>query len=131
VSPNGLTGEEACVLMRYAGMSHSISTIGIYGYDESLDRDGLTAKQVSQMIWYVIDGYTRGQREAALEEKGSFNEYHLAFAEVDTVFLQSKKTGRWWMQLPDKKFIACSHKDYVLASSNEIPERWLRAQERL
>jgi formiminoglutamase len=130
VSPNGLTGEEACVLMRYAGMSHSVNTIGIYGYDSSLDRDGLTAKQISQMIWYVIDGYTRGQREAALEEKDSFNEYHLAFAEVDTVFLQSKKTGRWWMQLPDKKFIACSHKDYVLASSNEIPERWLRAQER-
>jgi hypothetical protein len=54
----------------------------------------------------------------------------MAFAEVETVFLQSKKTGRWWMQLPDKKFIACSYKDYLLASSNEIPERWLRAQER-
>ena len=33
-------------------------------------------------------------------------------------------------QLPDKQFIACSYKDYLLASSNEIPERWLRAQER-
>ena len=46
------------------------------------------------------------------------------------IFLQSKKTGRWWMQLPNKKFIACSYKDYVQASQNEIPERWLRAQER-
>jgi formiminoglutamase len=54
----------------------------------------------------------------------------MAFAEVDTTFIQSKKTGRWWMQLPDKRFIACSYKDYLLASSNEIPERWLRAQER-
>ncbi len=36
------------------------------------------------------------------------------------------------MQLPDSKFIACSYKDYLLASSNEIPERWLRgAGERL
>ena len=34
------------------------------------------------------------------------------------------------MQLPDNKFIACSYQDYLLASSNEIPERWLRAQER-
>ena len=130
VSPNGLNGEEACVLMRYAGMSPNTNSIGIYGYDESLDRDGLTAKQISQMIWYVIDGRSRGRREAKLGEAGSFNEFYLAFAEVQTTFLQSKKTGRWWMQLPDKNFIACSHKDYLLASSNEIPERWLRAQER-
>jgi len=68
--------------------------------------------------------------KATLDEKDSFNEFHMAFAEVETVFLQSKKTGRWWMQLPDNKYIACSYQDYLLASSNEIPERWLRAQER-
>jgi formiminoglutamase len=130
LSPNGLNGEEACVLMRYAGMSPNINSIGIYGYDARHDKDELTAKQISHMIWYVLDGKSRGFREAALDQKESFNEYHTAFAEVATTFLQSKKTGRWWMQLPDKKFIACSYKDYLLASSNEIPERWLRAQER-
>lgn len=130
VTPNGLTGEEACVLMRYAGLSSTVNTIGIYGYVPERDRDGLTAKQISHMLWYLIDGYSRGKREARLEEKDAFNEFHIAFAEIETVFLQSKKTGRWWMQLPDKKFIACSYKDYLLASSNEIPERWLRAQER-
>ena len=130
VSPNGFNGEEACVLMRYAGMSPTVSSIGIYGYNSQHDRDELTAIQVAHMIWYVLDGRSRGRREANLDEKDSFNEYHMAFAEVETVFLQSKKTGRWWMQLPDKKFIACSYKDYLLASSNEIPERWLRAQER-
>jgi hypothetical protein len=54
----------------------------------------------------------------------------MAFSEVETTFLQSKKTGRWWMQLPDGKYIACSHFDYLAASSNDIPERWLRAMER-
>ncbi len=131
LSPNGLTGEEACTLTRYAGMSPNISTIGIYGYDPNQDRDELTAKQIGQMLWYILDGKSRGRREAQLDERDSFNEYHMAFAEVQTTFLQSKKTGRWWMQLPDKKYIACSYKDYLLASSNEIPERWLRAQERL
>lgn len=130
VSPNGLNGEEACVLMRYAGMSPLVNSIGIYGYQPSHDRDDLTAKQIAHMLWYVLDGRSRGRREARLDERDSFNEYHMAFAEVETIFLQSKKTGRWWMQLPDKKFIACSYKDYLLASSNEIPERWLRAQER-
>ena len=130
VSPNGFNGEESCLLMRYAGLSPNTTSIGIYGFDPSKDQDALTAKQISHMLWYLLDGRSRGRREAKLEEKESFNEYHMAFAEVETVFLQSKKTGRWWMQLPDSKFIACSYKDYLLASSNEIPERWLRAQER-
>ena len=130
ISPNGLNGEEACVLMRFAGMSPNVKSIGVYGYNPQHDRDELTARQVSQMLWYVLDGRSRGKREAQLDEKESFNEYHMAFAEVETVFLQSKKTGRWWMRLPDNSFIACSYKDYLLASSNEIPERWLRAQER-
>lgn len=130
ISPNGLTGEEACTLFRYAGMSPTVNSIGIYGYDPRLDRQELSAKQIAHMLWYLLDGRSRGRREASLSEKDSFNEYYMAFAEVETIFLQSKKTGRWWMQLPDKKFIACSYKDYLLASSNEIPERWLRAQER-
>lgn len=130
LSPNGLNGEEACTLMQYAGMSSNMHSIGVYGYRPEKDVENLTAKQISHMLWYLMDGRSRGNREAVMDEKESFNEFHTAFAEVETTFLQSKKTGRWWMQLPDKQFIACSHKDYLLASSNEIPERWLRAQER-
>jgi len=131
ISPNGFNGEEICTLMQYAGMSPNIRTIGIYGYRPEKDNENLSAKQISHMLWYLMDGRSRGSKEAHIDERESFNEFHTAFAEVETVFLQSKKTGRWWMQLPDKQFIACSYKDYLLASSNEIPERWLRAQERV
>lgn len=129
-SPNGFTGEEACMLARYAGMSTVLNTFGIYGYHLENDVKELTAKQIAQMIWYFIDGKSRSKQEAKFEDKHNFNEYDLAFAEVNTRFLKSKKTGRWWMQLPDKKMIACSYKDYIDASNNNIPERWLRAQER-
>ena len=128
--PNGFTGEESCMLTRFAGMSTNTSSLGIYGYEPHLDTNELTAKQISQMLWYFIDGKHRSKQEASMDERHNFNEFHTAFAEVDTVFYQSKKTGRWWMQLPDKKNIACSYNDYVQASRNEIPERWLRAQER-
>jgi hypothetical protein len=111
-------------------MSASISSIGFYGYDAAKDLQNLTGLQIAQMIWYFIDGKNRGRNESLLNQAQNFNQFHTAFAEVDTVFLQSKKTGRWWMQLPDKKMIACSYKDYLFASNNEIPERWLRAQER-
>jgi arginase family enzyme len=129
-SPNGFTGEEACILTRYAGMSSAVTSFGIYGFDAANDVHGLTAMQIAQMLWYFIDGKNKSRQEASLTDKPSFNEYHTVFAEVDTVFFQSKKTGRWWMQLPNKKMIACSYKDYIIASNNEIPERWLRAQER-
>jgi formiminoglutamase len=131
LTPNGFNGEEVCTMMQYAGMSPNMRTIGIYGYRPEKDVENLSAKQISHMLWYLMDGRSRGSKEALIDERESFNEYHTAFAEVETVFLQSKKTGRWWMQLPDKQFIACSYKDYLLASSNEIPERWLRSQERI
>ena len=129
-SPNGFTGEEACNLIRYAGLSPSISSLGIYGYNPLYDVRNLSALQIAQMLWYFIDGKSRRNQEADLGERQNFNEYHTSFASVDTIFIQSKKTGRWWMELPDKKLIACSYSDYLFASNNEIPERWLRAQER-
>ena len=129
-SPNGFSGEEACTLARYAGMSTNLSSFGIYGYLPDSDKNELTARQISQMLWYFIDGKSRSKQEASLEDRNHFNEYHTAFAEVDTVFLQSRKTNRWWMQLPNKKLIACSYSDYLSASRNDIPERWLREQER-
>ncbi|MEP7164882.1 MAG: formimidoylglutamase [Ferruginibacter sp.] len=128
--PNGFNGEEACILTRYAGMSNNLSSFGIYGYNPHADVNDLTAKQIAQMLWYFIDGKSRSKQESKLEDRNNFNEYHTAFAEVDTVFLQSKKTQRWWMQLPDKKFISCSYNDYISASQDIIPERWLRIQER-
>ena len=129
-SANGFTGEEACNLMRYAGLSPVLSSVGIYGYNPERDERNLTALQIAQMLWYFIDGKSRSRQEAELQDRQSFNEFHTAFAEIDTVFLQSKKTGRWWMQLPNQKLIACSYNDYLFASNNKIPERWLRAQER-
>jgi len=131
LTPNGFNGEEICTLMQYAGMSHLTSTIGIYGYLTVNDERNLTAVQISHMLWYVMDGMHRGKFEASLEDRENFNEFYMAFAETDTVFLQSKRTGRWWMQLPNETWMACSYKDYQIACNNDIPERWLRAIERM
>jgi len=127
---NGFNGEEACVLMQYAGMSWKTSTIGLFGYQAELDHHGLTAIQMAQMIWYIIDGVHRGKKEAPLTALDRFKEFHIAFSDIDTQFLQSKSTGRWWMKLHNEEWMPCSYKDYLVASNNEIPERWLRALER-
>jgi len=129
-TPNGLSGEDMCTLTRFAGLSENLSTLGIYGYNAKNDLYELTAIQAAQMIWYFIDGKSKSKTEAPIKDRHQFTEYHTTISETDTVFLQSKKTGRWWMQLPNQKFIACSGTDYQLAIHSEIPERWLRAQER-
>ncbi len=131
LSPNGFAGEEACALFKYAGMSSQLSSIGIYGYIPEKDRDELTAIQAAQMIWYFIEGVALEKTEANLEEGENFNEFHLSIEKQDTSFLKSKKTGRWWMRMPDKKIIPCTYQDYLAAGRGEIPERWLRIQERL
>lgn len=129
-SPNGFNGEEACSLMRFAGMSEKMQSVGIYGYDQKTDPFNTLAKQVSQMLWYYIDGIYFGKLEADLNDKQMFNECHIAFGTIDTTFIQSLKTGRWWMLMPDNKYIPCSQTDFNQAGNNEIPERWLRIQER-
>lgn len=130
MSPNGLNGEEACALMRFAGMSLNLKVMGIFGYNQQADQAGLLAKQVAQMIWYYIDGIHFGRNEAPLENKDMFIACHIAFAQVETTFIKSKKTGRWWMLMPDDKYVPCSYSDFQQAGENEIPERWLRIQER-
>jgi arginase family enzyme len=129
-SPNGFNGEEACSLMRFAGMSDKMQSVGIYGYEQKYDPFNTLAKQVSQMMWYYIDGVYLSRIEADMTNKEMFNECHVAFGSIDTTFIQSRKTGRWWMRMPNDKYIPCSHNDFIQAGNNEIPERWLRIQER-
>ncbi len=131
LSPNGFNGEEACTLLQYAGLSNNVQSVGLYGYQPSLDVHQLTAKQLSHMLWYYMDGVYKSKNEAHFSETHNFNEYHMAFAETDTVFLQSKKTNRWWMKMPEGNYVACTHNDYLSARNNELPERWLRIMERV
>jgi len=130
-SPNGLNGEEACLLTRYAGMSNELTSFGIYGYQEADDQHNMTAKLISQMVWYFVDGYLVRKTEAKLTERDEFAVFNVAFTDNNTTFLKSKRTNRWWMKLPDNSFVPCSYNDYLIASNDEIPERWLREQERL
>lgn len=129
-SPNGFTGDEACMLTRYAGMSTELRSFGIYGFDETKDKDKMTATLAAQMLWYFIDGYFMRKSEASLSDRNEFVEYHVQFTGNDILFIKSKRSNRWWMQLPNGTFEPCSYNDYIMASENEIPERWLRIQER-
>ena len=130
-SPNGFFGDEICYLMKFAGMSKGLTSIGIYEYLDEADQMNVGATLIAQMIWYFIEGVSIRHIEADVEMDISFDIFQVKIAGVNTQFLKSKKTNRWWMSLPEGQYIPCLYKDYQAALNNDVPERWIRAQERL
>ncbi len=139
-SPNGMFGDEACAVARYAGMSDQLMSIGFYDYNPTLDKSNITAKQVAQMLWYFMEGISLRRHDYPIVNENDFSQYivQIEDAENDFIFLKSRKSDRWWMKimydkkdLQKHKLIPCTYKDYLTALNNEIPERWMRAWMRL
>ena len=135
-SPNGLDGTDACKILRYAGLSDKVSTVGLFEYNQILDNNSQTAYLLSQMIWYFIDGYKKRKNELNPNLENCIK-YTVYFEDQKNqiVFYKSKSSGRWWMGVPftsegkkesDNYFIACSYLDYEAANQGDIPEKWIK-----
>ena len=140
--PNGLFGDEACQLARYAGMSDKCSSIGFYEFNPTFDPMEQTAMLVSQMIWCFVDGYYNRKNDAPLVPKSAYIIYRtpLENEEHELVFVKSKKSDRWWMQVPyfgtksvNERFylVPCRYEDYQLAVSGEMPDIWWKTHQKL
>ncbi|MCS7004432.1 MAG: arginase family protein [Cytophagales bacterium] len=140
-SPFGLTGDEACQICWYAGMSEMLTSIGIYGYSAEHDnalRRG--AHVVASMIWYFLEGFTY-RREIHPFKSNFYIRYIVPIpnTSLEITFYKSKITHKWWIEtsIPSvvpynrKKVIPCSYQDYEEACRGNIPERWLRALDKL
>jgi formiminoglutamase len=141
-SPNGLYNEEACQLVRYAGLSSRISTIGFFETNPLFDRFGQTAHLTAQLIWHYLDGLSNHVDDYPDENSSEFLKYIITGNSAgDMTFFKSKITGRWWMQLPVARgkqkmysrhiMVPCSYNDYLQACKNEIPDRWWKAYQKL
>jgi arginase family enzyme len=143
VGPNGFYGEEACQIIRYAGLSDKLTSIGFYEMNPSLDQRGQSSHLVAQMIWYFIDGFYKRKREFPYKDKDNFIKYIVKIEEhkEDIVFYKSNKSDRWWMEVncpldvrmkyERHYLIPCSYKDYQTACENDIPDRWWQAYQKL
>ena len=135
-SPSGFTVEEACQICRYAGMSDKLGAFGIYGYWPEKDIADLSAQAVAQMLWYFLEGFYNRKQDYPLSNEGLV-EYIVDMKNLgfQLVFWKSKKTGRWWIQVPVKtakrlqrhRLIPCSYKDYKKACQDELPDRLFNA----
>jgi arginase family enzyme len=132
ISPNGLTGEEACQLSWYAGMATSPVWFCLFGYSPSLDPSCCGGMMAAQIGWYFLNGIFKKTDSAPLDEATDFIHYHIQVDELEEPisFLKHPVTNRWWMEVPSGNCdyfplrIACSKKDYRKACKNQIPSRW-------
>jgi formiminoglutamase len=141
-TPNGFTGGEACQLARYAGFNDKLSSIGFYEFNPACDNNGQTAMLIAQMVWYFADGFYNRKRDFPLTPKTQFIIYKtsLKHDEHELVFVKSKKSDRWWMQVPyptagspNERFhlVPCRYEDYKTAVSGEMPDLWWRTYQKL
>jgi len=135
-SPNGLDGKEICAIARYAGISNKVSSFGIFEYMPSLD-DTATSMLIAQSIWYFIEGVNYRVLDDDFSQQNSFQRFTVLVEEDELFFLKSKKSGRWWIEIPFLQnvnnklkrhtLLPCMHEDYVAATTGKIPERWYKA----
>jgi arginase family enzyme len=139
-SPNGFYGEEICLLSRYAGISDKLKIFGLFEVNPEFDIRNQTTGLAAQILWFFLEGFSQKQYETPvlnITNSGRFIKYHVRITDLedDLIFVKSSLTDRWWIELSAEKdnnfYVACSHEDYLKANRNEVPERWVRAVERL
>jgi formiminoglutamase len=136
-SPNGLYAEEACQLARFSGLSDKTSCFGVFEYNPALDNSYQSAHLSAQLIWHFIEAFGQRKDEDPTNSK-NFKKFIVDSSTPGTemVFYKSMQSDNWWMEIPisnqesypnGKVMVACSYNDYVTASKQELPERWIRA----
>ena len=138
-TPNGFSGSEICAISRYAGISDKVTSFGIYEYNAEFDTKTQTAQLISQMIWYFIEGVNYRAKDYPFGLKDNYQKYIVPIEDQVLNFHKSNKSGRWWMEInlnDNNKFkrhalIPCTYQDYISATNQEIPDRWLKTLKKL
>lgn len=135
-SPNGFSGEDACQMMRYAGKSEKISSLGLYELAPASDINNISVRLAAQMIWYFIEGLSSKVGKSPHVDKSNMIKYIVSMHEIksDITFYKNPITEKWWMEVPCPKklfskferhyMVPCSYKDYEEAMKENLPDRW-------
>ncbi|KQC32785.1 arginase [Nonlabens sp. YIK11] len=136
--PNGFQSAQMCSLSRYSGISDRLKAFGIFEIPSG-DFPVLESA-VSQIIWYFLEGYNFRHGEYPINVSSGFLKYQVPIEDQVLNFYKSVKTERWWIELPFNSAInnklkqytllPCDKKDYLQATDQILPERWLKARQK-
>lgn len=137
-SPNGLHGEEACGIARYAGLGDNVRIAGFFNLLPQNDVNGVSCKLMAQTVWHFIEGFVNRKPEFPENNRQNIQEYIVDQNDIGLklAFYNSLLTNRWWMKIYDAQndvthAVACSESDYRQALQSDIPDRWLRYTRKL
>ena len=165
-SPHGFYGEELCQLARFAGMSDKLSSIGFYELNPRYDNRFQAAHIVAHALWYFVEGFYNRTFDFPYRDTENYRRYlvtlnpqemniasslhssstedmmHASFSNPEIVFIKSKKTERWWMEVPCEMdearerykhhlLVPCTYEEYEQAMRSEIPDLWIKYYHRV
>jgi len=140
--PNGFYAEDICQMMRYAGLSERLKVVLVTDF-EPFNKSNSDELLLAEMFWCFLDGFYSRKPEMPHHASDSFLKYRVALQddEFHLTFYKSLKTDRWWMEVPvpphyNQKYrkhqlIPCSYEDYLMATNNELPDRWWKAYKKM
>ena len=140
--PNGFFGNEMCQMIKYAGLSDKISSVGFYNL-KSGDIKEVDAELIAQLIFFLVMGFSQRKNDFPSGSKKDLIKYSVFHEDSkhNLIFHKSKKTERWWLEVPypptkDFKFerhhlIPCNHEDYKIAQNGIIPDLWWKTYRKL
>ena len=140
--PNGLYGEEACAIARYAGLSDKLSSIGLYDAVAVVENQQ-SSKLIAQILWYFLSGVSNRKKDYPFADKNEYLKYTVSIenGQYDIIFYKSQRSDRWWMEVPypskrGEKYqrhfmVPCSYDDYQKACEDGVPDRWWQTFQKL
>ncbi|MDR0762924.1 MAG: formimidoylglutamase [Bacteroidales bacterium] len=141
--PTGLSAEEICQLMHYAGISNQTTSVGIFNYSAEKDIRSQSAFLQAEMLWCFVNGVSNRMYDSPFEPRIgiTFKKFIVLVQDNELTFLKCDQTDRWWIELPYEAgriipygqtyFIPCTINDYNEAMQNKIPDRWWNAFKKL
>jgi hypothetical protein len=135
--PNGIDARTICALARYAGISDRMELFGVF----ELLNTTVSHQLLAQIVWYFIEGFSSRYDEYPVLTSSGFTRYTVALSDMEMVFYQSEKSNRWWIEIINQSYLnnknkttallPCTHKDYLDACSDKIPDKWWKATKRI
>ena len=55
---------------------------------------------IAQMIWYFIEGVNCRVKDDEFTNENNYIKYNVLIEGEELIFYKSKKTGRWWIDIP-------------------------------
>ena len=130
-SPNGMTAEGLCIMLRYAGLSNRVKSVLFSELNPRLDKNSQSAKVYAQAIWYFFEGLHLRQSDLLTEKLSDFKVFHVHSELTELVFYKSLVSDKWWVDFSNQKgsaenLLPCSSLDYFKAVDGELSGRMLK-----